>query len=560
MCQAEAKRARVDGVFFRTKKHPIHPRPLGLCPGTSRVHRISVVIGRGSGYRWHGNASAERGEVYGAFDPVIVTKRIPLCSQKGSLTLEISPAGAAAERAPSPLASRSQNLQVSIVFGKFANITKIPELRQRLIFTLTMLAIYRLGVFITVPGVNRTTMSKLMASSGGGLMGLLNLFTGGALQLMSIFALGIMPYISASIIMQMMGVVVPAVDRLKKEGQSGQKKISQYTRYLTVLLSGVQGFLISSYLLNLNEGSPGLLVETDFGFRMMTVLTLTTGALFMMWLGEQITEHGLGNGISLLITAGIIAQFPVAVLNTFEQFQTGSMTIFQVLLIVGIALVTTAFIVYVESAQRRIPLQYAKRMVGRRIYGGQQHNLPLKVNMAGVMPPIFASSFLVFPTTVASYFQDHPVGQFIQVILRPGDWRYGVVYVLLNVLFCFFWVSTQYNVVDMADNLRRSGAYIPGIRPGKKTAEYLDDVMTRLTVAASVYISAVCLMPFMLQDYLNVSFYFGGTSLLIIVSVGLDTVTQIESHLLTRHYDDVSQMANTPAGGGIKGRDRDNEQ
>ena len=446
------------------------------------------------------------------------------------------------------------------MFGKFAKITEIPELRRRLFFTLALLAIYRVGVFITVPGVNRTALQRLMSSDGGGgILGLLNLFTGGATQLMSIFALGIMPYISASIIMQMMAVVVPAVERMKREGQTGQKKLTQYTRYGTVLLSAIQGFLISSYLINLNEGSPGLLLEADIGFRLLTVLTLTTGAVFMMWLGEQITEHGIGNGISLLITAGIIAQFPTAVINTYQQFNSGSLELFQVVLIGGIALGVTAFIVYVESAQRRIPLQYAKRMVGRRIYGGQQHHLPLKLNMAGVMPPIFASSFLVFPTTIASYFQEYPIGQDIQAILMPGDWRYTVIYVILNVFFCFFWVSTQYNVVDIADNLRRSGAYIPGIRPGKKTAEYLDEVMTRLTVSASVYISAVCVLPFMLQDYLNVSFYFGGTSLLIVVSVGLDTVSQIENHLLTRHYDDVSQMATSSNKQGIKGRDRSNE-
>lgn len=445
------------------------------------------------------------------------------------------------------------------MFGKFANITKIPELRRRLFFTLALLAIYRIGVFITVPGVNRTALSKLVSGAGGGILGLLNLFTGGATQLMSIFALGIMPYISASIIMQMMAVVMPAVERLKREGQTGQRKINQYTRYGTVLLSLVQGFLISSYLINLNEGSPGLLVETDMGFRLMTVLTLTTGAVFMMWLGEQITEHGIGNGISLLITAGIIAQFPIAVFNTYGQFDSGAMTVFQVLMIAVIALIVTAFIVYVESAQRRIPLQYAKRMVGRRLYGNQSQHLPLKLNMAGVMPPIFASSFLVFPTTVASYFQEYSVGQAIQTILMPGDWRYTVIYVVLNVFFCFFWVSTQYNVVDIADNLRRSNAYIPGVRPGKKTAEYLDEVMTRLTVSASVYISAVCILPFLLQDFLNVSFFFGGTSLLIVVSVGLDTVSQIENHLLTRHYDDVSQMVTSSAGGGIKGRNRDDE-
>ncbi len=445
------------------------------------------------------------------------------------------------------------------MFGKFANITKVPELRRRLLFTLSMLAIYRIGVFITVPGVNRTAMSQLMSGSDGGLLGLLNLFTGGALELMSIFALGIMPYISASIIFQMMAVVVPAVERMKKEGQAGQRKINQYTRYLTVGLSLVQGVLISSYLINLNEGSPGLLIETGLTFRIMTVITLTAGALLMMWIGEQITEHGVGNGISLLITAGIIAQFPQAVFTTYQQFNSGAISLFSVLFLVGLCLAITAFIVYFESAQRHVPLQYAKRMVGQKIYGGQQHHLPLKINMAGVMPPIFASSFLVFPTTIASYFQDHPLAIMVQTMLRPGDWRYTVVYVLLNVFFCFFWVSTQYSVVEIADNLKRSGAFIPGIRPGKRTAEYLDEVMTRLTGAAAVYISIICVIPFLMQDYLSVSFYFGGTSLLIVVSVGLDSVSQIENHLLTRHYDDFGQTVAgaAAASGGIKGRDRE---
>ena len=446
------------------------------------------------------------------------------------------------------------------MFGKLAAVIEIPELRRRLFVTLALLAIYRIGVFVTVPGVNRNAMTKIVAGSGGGLLGLLDLFTGGALQLMSIFALGIMPYISASIIMQMMAVVVPAVERMKKEGQTGQRKITQYTRYGTVGLSLVQGFLISSYLINLNEGTPGLLVDTGIGFRIMTIVTLTTGAVFMMWLGEKITDHGLGNGISLLITAGIIAQFPQAVYSTYTQFDSGQLSPIQVLLLLGICLVITGAIVFVESAQRRIRLQYAKRMVGRKIYGGQQHHLPLKLNMAGVMPPIFASSFLVFPTTIASYFQDHPLGVMVQTVLRPGDWRYTIIYVILNVFFCFFWVSTQYNVVDIADNLKRSGAFIPGIRPGKRTAEYLDEVMTRLTVAASAYISLVCILPFLMQDSLKISFYFGGTSLLIVVSVGLDTVSQIENHLLTRHYNDFGKAAaGAASAGGIKGRDRDQE-
>lgn len=441
------------------------------------------------------------------------------------------------------------------MFGKYANILEIPELRRRLMVTLGLLAIYRIGVFVTVPGVDRTAMAKIVSGAGGGVLGLLNLFTGGALQMMSIFALGIMPYISTSIIFQLMSVAVPAIERLQKEGESGRRKINQYTRYGTVLLSIVQGFLISGYLINLNESNPGLLVSTDLGFRLMTMLTLTTGAIFMMWLGEQITEHGVGNGISLLITAGIVASFPAAVVMTYEQFNSGALSPFAVALIFTVVLGVTAFIVFVESAQRRIPLQYAKRMVGRRIYGGQQHHLPLKVNMAGVIPPIFASSLLVFPTTVASYFQDYPIGQWIQAVLRPGDWRYNLLYTALIFFFCFFYTAVQINPVDIADNLKRSGAYVPGIRPGKNTAMYIDEVMSRLTLAGAVYIASICVMPFFLMDYLGVTFFFGGTSVLIVVSVALDSVTQINGFLLTRDYDEMGQTGGLLGGSRLKERE-----
>ncbi len=442
------------------------------------------------------------------------------------------------------------------MFGKYANILEIPELRRRLMVTLGLLAIYRIGIFITVPGVDRTAMNKLVAGGGGGgVLGLLDLFTGGALQMMSIFALGIMPYISTSIIFQLMSIAVPAIERLQKEGESGRRKINQYTRYGTVLLSIVQGFLISGWLINQNESNPGLLVSTDLAFRLMTMLTLTTGSVFMMWLGEQITEHGVGNGISLLITAGIIASFPSAVVMTYEQFNTGAISPFSLALIFSVVLFVTTFIVFVESAQRRIPLQYAKRMVGRRIYGGQQHHLPLKVNMAGVIPPIFASSLLVFPTTVASYFQDYPIGQWVQTVLRPGDWRYNLLYTALIFFFCFFYTAVQINPVDIADNLKRSGAYVPGIRPGKNTAMYIDEVMSRLTLAGAVYIASICVLPFFLMDYLGVTFFFGGTSVLIVVSVALDSVTQINGFLMTRNYDDLGQTGGSLEGARLKERE-----
>ncbi len=441
--------------------------------------------------------------------------------------------------------------------ANFGNMFQMPELRRRLFFTLALLAIYRTGVFIPVPGVNRTAMSQVVGGSGG-FLGLVNLFTGGALELMSIFALGIMPYISASIIFQLMTVVVPAVERMQKEGESGRRKITQYTRYGTVLLSIIQGFGISFYLENLNDTNPelGLLVEPGWPFRLMTVITLVAGTVFVMWLGEQITERGVGNGISLIITAGIIAQFPVAVFQTVQLFQNGSLSTFSMLAIGLVALSVTGFIVFMESAQRRVPLQYAKRMVGRRIYGGQTHHLPLKVNMAGVIPPIFASSILIFPATITSYFEGNPIAVWIQGALIPGDWRYNIIYVVLNIFFCYFYTAVQVNPVDMADNLKKSDAFIPGVRPGKKTAEELDRIMSRLTFAGAIYISAVCVLPFFLQDSLGISFYFGGTSLLIVVSVGLDTVNQVENYLITRQYDDFGAKAGAGTGSGrIKGRD-----
>lgn len=443
------------------------------------------------------------------------------------------------------------------MLNKIGNIFEMPELRKRLVFTLVMLAIYRVGVFIPVPGVNRTAMSQVVGG-GGGFLGLVNLFTGGALSLMSIFALGIMPYISASIIFQLMTVVVPAIERLQKEGEQGRRKINQWTRYATVGLSIIQGTGISFYLENLNSANPemGLLIESGWPFRILTVITLVAGTLFVMWIGEQITEGGIGNGISLIITAGIIAGFPQATLQTLQLVQSGTISTFSMAILILVVLAVTGVIVFMESAQRRIPLQYARRMVGRRIYGGQTHDLPLKVNMAGVIPPIFASSLLIFPTTIASYFEENPVAIAVKSALVPGDWRYNVVYIVLIVFFCFFYTAVQVNPVDMADNLKKSDAFIPGIRPGRKTAEYLDEVMSRLTFAGAIYISIVCVLPYFLQDSLGVSFYFGGTSLLIVVSVGLDTVGQIENHLITRQYDDFSAKAGASASPSrIKGRD-----
>lgn len=442
----------------------------------------------------------------------------------------------------------------------YSDIPKIPELRKKIGFVFLILAVYRLGVFIPVPGVNRAAMSEMMG--GGGVMGLVNLFSGGALEMMSIFALGIMPYISASIIMQLMKVVVPQVEKMQKEGEQGRKKITQWTRYGTVGLCAIQGTGIALYLENLNQTNPGLnlLVEPGWGFRLLTMLTLTTGTVFVMWLGEQITEEGIGNGISLIITASIIAQLPATVGQLFQKFDTGVISTFTMILIVVIGLATTAFIVFMESAQRRIPLQYAKRMVGRRIYGGQKHHLPLKVNMAGVIPPIFASSMLIFPSTIFSYFPEYG-GQWIQTVLVPGDWRYNTIYSLLIIFFTYFYTAVQVNPVDMADNLKKSGAFIPGIRPGKKTADYIDEVLTRLTGAGSVYLAAVCIMPFFLQAELGVDIFLGGMSLLITVSVGLRTMDEVENQLITRHYDDFSSQAGMSGeSGSIAGRDDDKDR
>jgi preprotein translocase subunit SecY len=445
----------------------------------------------------------------------------------------------------------------------FADIPKVPELRRRLLFTLGVLALYRVGIFITVPGVNRTAMAQMMGG-GGGFFGLINLFTGGALKLMSIFAIGVMPYISAAIIMQLMTVVVPEIERLQKdEGEQGRRKVNQYTRYLTVLIALVQSVGISFYLENMNQTNPGanLLVDTGWDFRLMTVLTLTTGTVFIMWLGEQIDEYGIGNGISLIITASIIARFPSAVMQTYQKYDTGGLSTGTLLAILLVVLVVTTFIVWMESAQRRIPLQYAKRMVGKRIYGGQQQHLPLKVNMSGVIPPIFASSILIFPTTVASYFQNYAIGRQIQSLLVPGNWQYNIIYVALIIFFTFFYTAVQVNPVEIADNLKKSGAFVPGIRPGKKTANYIDDVLTRLTTAGSVYLAAVCVLPFFIQSMMNVSFYFGGISLVITVSVGLKTVNEIENYLISRRYDDFSaRVGQESQSGRISGRDRDRER
>ncbi len=425
--------------------------------------------------------------------------------------------------------------------NSFANIGKVPELRKRILFTLSMLAIYRIGVFVTVPGVNRIEMANYISRGGSGsFLGMFNMFSGGALEQLSIFALGIMPYISASIILQLMTVVVPKLDQLNKEGESGRRKINQYTRYGTIVLSLVQAAFIATWLETIGRAAGGLtssgavVAEPGWGFRLVTILTLTTGTAFIMWLGEQITERGIGNGISLIIFAGIVAGMPDGLAQLASR--SSDFDLFKLLLLLAVVIGTICAICFFERAHRRIPVQYTKRVVGRKMYGGTQSHIPLKINVSGVIPPIFASSILMFPTQIANMV-DTAWMQQITAALLPNDWRYNVIYVAMIVFFTFFYTAITFNPVDVADNLKKSGGYIPGIRPGKKTAEYIDRVLTRITCAGAVYLSAVCVLPALLQEWLSVPFYFGGTGLLIVVGVALDTVQQIESHLITRNYD-----------------------
>ncbi len=433
----------------------------------------------------------------------------------------------------------------------FGNLSKIPELRKRIIFTILMLGIYRIGVFVTVPGVDRGIVQKLLGSSGG-FLGLFNMFSGGALRQMSVFALGIMPYISASIILQLMAVVVPAIERLQKEGEVGRKKITQYTRYGTVLLSMIQGMGIAFYLESLKSNlGEAVVADPGWAFRIMTIISLTAGTAFIMWLGEQITERGIGNGISLIITAGIVSRFPDAVISLASFIRKGIMMPFTVFVVAIIAVGVVAVIVFFERAQRRIPVQYARRVVGRKMYGGQSTHLPLKVNTSGVIPPIFASSILLFPATLANFIQK-PWMQDFKNMLSPGSWSYMTVYVLLIVFFCYFYTAVTFNPIDVADNMKKYGGYIPGIRPGKQTAVYIDKVLSRITFGGALYVSAVCVLPTLMIQQFNVPFYYGGTSLLIVVGVSLDTVSQIETHLITRHYDGLTG----PKGPRIRGRGR----
>ncbi|MCX5851064.1 MAG: preprotein translocase subunit SecY [Deltaproteobacteria bacterium] len=419
----------------------------------------------------------------------------------------------------------------------FKNIGKIPELQKRILITFLLLAVYRVGAHVPTPGIDTQALAAFFDQARGSLLGLFDMFAGGALSRLSVFALGIMPYISASIILQLLTVAVPYLEKLSKEGEAGRKKIIQYTRYGTVLLSIIQGFGIAVGLENM-AGPTGLsvVITPGWAFRFMTVITLTAGTAFIMWLGEQITERGIGNGISLIIFAGIVCRGPEAVLNTIRLFSTGEMGIFFVILLIVLMVGVIGLIVFVESGQRRIPVQYAKRIVGRRMYGGQTTHLPLKINTSGVIPPIFASSIIMFPATIAN-FVPHPWMKAMSAYLMPGRLVYELLYVTLIIFFCYFYTAVTFNPVNVADNMKKYGGYVPGIRPGKKTAEYIDDVLTRLTFSGALYVSAVCVLPSILIGKFNVPFFFGGTALLIVVGVALDTAGQIETHLLTRQYE-----------------------
>jgi len=418
----------------------------------------------------------------------------------------------------------------------FGNLFKIQELRKRLLFTLGCLAVYRVGVFVTAPGVNRVVMKKAIESSGG-FLNLFNLFTGGALEQLSIFALGIMPYVSASIILQLLTVVVPALEKLSKEGEMGRRKITQYTRYGTILLSIVQGFGIARYLESVKAGNESVVPDDvkGWGFRLLTVITLTAGTAFIMWLGEQITERGIGNGISLIIFAGIIARMPQAVVQTWTTFQDKAEGSDVDLLILGaVMIVTIAVIVYVERAYRKIPVHYAKRVVGRQTFSGQSTHLPLKVNMSGVIPPIFASSILLFPATLATWI---PWFKPFADAMTRGGWIYDGLYVIGIIFFCYFYTAVTFNPVDVADNLKKYGGFIPGVRPGRPTAEFLDRILARLTFPGALFLAAVAALPTILINQTSANFFFGGTSILIVIGVALDTMKQLEAQLMMRNYE-----------------------
>jgi preprotein translocase subunit SecY len=431
-----------------------------------------------------------------------------------------------------------------------ATLGKLTDLKRRLMFLVAALVVYRIGAHIPVPGIDPTALAQLFKQSSGGILDMFNMFSGGALSRFTIFALGIMPYISASIIMQLMAVVSPQLEALKKEGEAGRRKITQYTRYGTVALAAFQALGISIAL----ESQPGLVMDPGLMFRVTTVITLMTGTLFLMWLGEQITERGIGNGISMIIFGGIVAGLPHALAGTLELVRTGAMSAFIAIAIFAVIIAVTGVVVFVEKGQRRILVNYAKRQVGNRLYGGQSSFLPLKLNMSGVIPPIFASSIILFPATAASWFGSNEHMYWLKDVagaLSPGQALYVLLYGAAIIFFCFFYTALVFNSKETADNLKKSGAFVPGIRPGEQTARYVDRIITRLTLVGALYVTLVCLLPQFLVSNYNVPFYFGGTSLLITVVVTMDFMAQLQAYLMSHQYESLLKKANFKGGSGF---------
>ena len=419
---------------------------------------------------------------------------------------------------------------------QFRNIFRVPELKRRVLFTCLLLIVYRIGAHVPTPGIDAHALARFFEQQAGTLLGFFDLFSGGALRRLSVFALGIMPYISASIILQLLAVVVPALEKLQKEGEQGRKKITQYTRYGTVALSAIQGLGISVGLESMQIGGATVVLNPGWAFRLMTTITLTGGTIFLMWLGEQISERGIGNGISLLIFAGIIVRMPEAIFASWTLITQGEMNPLIFLALLALMVAVVAGVIIMTLGQRRIPVQYAKRVVGRRVYGGQSTHIPLRVNTAGVIPVIFASSIIAFPATIAQFIK-HPWAQAVSTLLRFGGVPYTLIYGAGIIFFTYFYTAIIFNPIDVADNMKKYGGYIPGIRPGSKTAEFIERILDRITLVGALYLAGISILPEILITQMNVPFYFGGTSLLIVVGVALDTVQLVESHLLMRHYE-----------------------
>ncbi len=442
----------------------------------------------------------------------------------------------------------------SATLGALGGLGRLTELRARLLFLLGALVVFRIGAHIPVPGIDPHALARLFEQQGGTILDMFNMFSGGALKRLTLFALGIMPYISASIIMQLMTVVIPTLEQLKKEGEAGRRKITQYTRYGTVGLATFQAIGVAIALQSQHVGGAPVVVHPGIGFVFTAAVSLVTGTMFLMWLGEQVTERGIGNGISMIIFAGIVAGLPAAIGGTLELARTGEMHSLTILALFAVAVAVTAFVVFVERGQRRITVNYAKRQQGRRMYAAQSSHLPLKLNMSGVIPPIFASSIILFPATLGSWFGSAEGMSWLRDIsqaLSPGQPLYVLLYAIAIIFFCFFYTALVFNSKETADNLKKSGAFIPGIRPGEQTAHYIDGVLTRLTLAGAIYITAVCLLPEFLIVNWHVPFYFGGTSLLIIVVVVMDFMAQVQAHLMSHQYGSLLKKANLKGRGGV---------